>query len=165
MSCHPGEAANLGCQGGKQVILWQNAHCEARLVVHVRGKRCGFCQQHYSKDVVSGDFVSSRPDGKEDGSTANVVKFAKSSGWVISMNSLGQTVVDLGGARRTWARRTLHGLEKGWGPDPLAKVKEPPTSTWCLAGRIHTSFVSMKGVCASNLTSRFSTTRPSNVRL
>ena len=65
-----------------------------------------------------GDFVCSRPDGKEDGSTANVVRFAKSSGGVILMNSPGQTVVDLGGAQRTWASFILHGLEKAWGHDP-----------------------------------------------
>jgi len=64
------------------------------------------------------DFVCPGPDGKENGSTANVVRFAKSSGGVILMNSPGQTVVDLGGAQRTWASFILHGLEKAWGHDP-----------------------------------------------
>ena len=41
------------------------------------------------------------PERRGDGSTANIMRSAKSSGRVISINSPGQILVDLRGARRT----------------------------------------------------------------
>ena len=43
------------------------------------------------------DSVHSGPEGREDGSPANIVKSARSSDRVISINSPGQIAVDLRG--------------------------------------------------------------------